>query len=407
MIVAAVCGQTSVWLKEMRRLWIARLILMALPVAGTAARDSPLYLAGLRLTPAAIDTSTSPADLEVHFTIGGCSPGPFYFEVGLADPLGIVAQRASASFTAAHSVAGSVRVTLPAHSSSGTWTVASAFAADGAGNSVTLDTQRITAAGFPTTFRVVSVVDNTPPKLDAISFAPLMIDTTLGPADVTVKLKATDDLSGVRLFEMSFRSPSGTDARTVRFDLSPGTAVAASKALTFPRFSESGTWTAGAVFLADAAGNTLVLDGEALAARGFTDTLTVLSVQDTIAPRLVAFDFSPIAIETNGSAVSVLLKFQIGDDLSGATTFQASFTSPSGHIILNGSARFMPTLSQTGAAAVVFPAGSEIGIWTVTSVFLADQAGNTATLTTSDLAEYGFPHQLTVANRPAQALRER
>ena len=42
------------------------------------------------------------------------------------------------------------------------------------------------------------IQDITPPTLTALSFTPTTINTATGPANVTVSLSATDDLSGVR-----------------------------------------------------------------------------------------------------------------------------------------------------------------------------------------------------------------
>jgi hypothetical protein len=278
--------------------------------------------------------------------------------------------------------------------------VARVFALDSAGNTLALDTDALAAAGLPTTLQVVSSVDNTAPKLDGLSFAPRAIDTRLGSAGITLNVMASDDLSGLRLFEATFVSPSGTATQRIRFDLTPAAVVNTSRTLTFPRFSEAGNWTLSAVFLADSAGNTLALDAEGLAAMGISETLTVESVQDTTPPRLAAFSLIPAETYTGDVAVKATVSFQVTDDLSGATAFQIGFSSPSGHIVQNAAASFAPSLSEAATATVVFPAGSESGIWTIAAVFLADAAGNTTTLTASDLAEHGFPHQLRISNRP-------
>ena len=51
--------------------------------------------------------------------------------------------------------------------------------------------------------------DVTPPTLTALSFTPTTINTTTGPAVVTVSVSATNDLSGVRPVIVNMVSPSG------------------------------------------------------------------------------------------------------------------------------------------------------------------------------------------------------
>jgi hypothetical protein len=389
-------------LGPMLRLSILFPALVLISGAGAASQETSLQLSALHFTPAVIDTSDGPAKVAIQFTITAASAGAVYFEISFADPLGTVAQRASVSFAPAHATTSSVSITFPVLSAPGNWKVADVFTSDADGNTLTLDTPAITAAGFPANLQVTSKGHDTPPKLDAIWLEPRSLDTRSGPADLTVNLHGTG-LSPLKFFEASFRSPSGTAVQRISFDLPLKTTVTASKKLTFPRFCEAGTWTLNAVFLADLAGDTLALDEQGLAASGFSASVEVVSAQDTAPPRVAAFAFTPTVINTSGTAANVTVSFQVADDLAGATTFQVAFVSPSGHTFQNASASFAPSLSQTGTATVVFPAESEPGSWTIASVFLADAAGNTASLTADNLTGSGFPSRLTVTKGPSAA----
>src|SRR5207244_483821 len=97
----------------------------------------------------------------------------------------------------------------------------------------------------------------------------------------------------------------------------------------FPPHSEPGQWTMTTVFLSDAVGNTLVLDGEGLAGLGFRTTLNVTSASDTTAPSLTSLRFTPQAIDTSEGPATVKVDFTAVDDLSGVNYVELSFLSPS------------------------------------------------------------------------------
>src|SRR5262249_39461404 len=100
------------------------------------------------------------------------------------------------------------------------------------------------------------IQDTTPPILTAFSFSPTTIDTSSGPARVTVSLSATDDLTGMAFVLVQFASPSGTQVRVAdTFTSAPATSFSTTLDVSFPQFSETGTWTVQGVVLDDAIGN--------------------------------------------------------------------------------------------------------------------------------------------------------
>src|SRR5262249_8726187 len=116
------------------------------------------------------------------------------------------------------------------------------------------------------------IQDVTPPTLTALSFAPTHINTATGPANVTVNLSATDDLSGVHTIYALFVSPSGRQSQiTTPVFVPPATHVSVTATASFPQFSETGTWRVDFVFVDDALGNDsgFSYDTTALAQLGF------------------------------------------------------------------------------------------------------------------------------------------
>ncbi len=204
------------------------------------------------------------------------------------------------------------------------------------------------------------------PSLTALSFTPTAINTSASPATVTVNFTSTDTFAGVFYFETAFVDPSGIFfQRTSKFLSPPRSPATDSVSIGFPQFSPPGAWTLAYVFLADTAGGSTFLGTGSIAAAGFPTALQVTSAVDTTPPNITAFSFTPASINTTAAAATVTVNFTLTDDLSGANTFQAVFTSPSGNQSQTASATFPAATTVTSSATATFPRFSEAGTWTV------------------------------------------
>ena len=356
----------------------------------------PPEVKSLRFTPETIQTGTKGADVTVDFTLSDDSSGVTFFEVTFIDPAGVMRRSATLKFAPTLSVTSSATITFPPFSTSGTWTLSQLFLSDAAGNTLVLGADALSGRGFPTRLEVVAVKDTTSPKLAALAFTPAQIDTSAGPADVRVDYTVTDDLSGVAYLELAFVNSSGIVRRggSVKFD--PLQSISRSMTVTFPTLSEAGLWTLSVVFLADAAGNSLMLNAEALAGMGIPTTLEVKSVSDTIRPALTALRIVPHSINIAGGPVTVKVEFTATDDLSGVKSVHVTFVSPSGAGKVSGSVVLIPAKVVTGSIDLRFPPESQRGQWTLAPVLLADAAGNTLVVGAEDLTRLGFQASLEV-----------
>jgi hypothetical protein len=352
-----------------------------------SARDtvSP-KLTVLEFSPAQIDTSAGPAEVKVTYTATDDLAGVNYIELSFVSPSGAARRGGSAKFRATLSESNSMTVTFPPHSEPGEWSLSSVFLADAAGNTLVLNADGVVKLGFRTALDVKSATDTTPPSLTGLHFAPDAIDSSQGPAVVQVDFTATDDRSGVNYIELGFLSPSGSirQAGSARFD--PAQSVSRSMTVTFPRFSEAGQWTLNSVFLADAAGNTLVLDAEGVQRAGIRAKLEMKTTPDTIPPSLTSLRFDPEAIDTRRGPASVKVDFTATDDLSGVRSFEVVLESPSGSAKHGASAVFAPATNINESVRVTFPRSSEAGIWKLRSIVVGDAAGNTLVLDAEALA---------------------
>jgi hypothetical protein len=257
---------------------------------------------------------------------------------------------------------------------------------------------RTLLAGLVLTGLAFGSDDTTPPELKSLRFTPDTIDTSRSVAEVTLSFSVTDDASGATYFEVTFMDPSGGLRRTASTKFAPTLAATNSVKITFPRFSDSGTWTLSQVFLSDAAGNTLSLDADDINGRGIPSRLEVRSAKDTISPKLTALNF-PAEIDTSTGPAVVKVNYAATDDLSGVSYFELSFSSPSGSI-KNASAKFEPAESVSSSVGLTFPVLSEPGEWTLSTVFVADAAGNTLVLNAADVSTLGFRTALQVKSAP-------
>jgi Bacterial Ig-like domain len=381
------------------RAFLLLTLAVVLPGLALAGDDTtPPELKSLRFTPAIVDTSAGTAEVTLSYAVTDDASGVNYFEATFVDASGAFRQSASAKFAPTLAATNSVKVSFPQFCNSGTWTLNHVFLSDAAGNTLILDEDGLSGRGLPTRLEVKSVRDTVSPRLTALEFSPAQIDTSTGPVDVKVNYTATDDLSGVVYIELSFVGPSGVARQggSARFRavLSESNSITA----TFPPHSEPGEWTLSHVFLADAAGNTLVLDKDGVTQLGFRTALGVKSASDTTPPRLTDFRFAPEGIDTSRGPGTVKVDFTATDDLSGVNYLELSFVSPAGNVRYGGSAKFDPAQSVSKSIAVTFPQLCEAGQWTLNSVFLSDAAGNTQILNAEGLAGLGFRTALQVTS---------
>ena len=246
--------------------------------------------------------------------------------------------------------------------------------------------------------------DVTAPELVEFDFDPKTIDVTGGPAQVTVTVRITDDLSGLDFCKVRFHSPSQAQSGTVF--LTAGNRLSGDALdgvyendLSFPQFSESGIWFVDLVFCTDAVGNNLTLREPDLLG-SFPTKLEVFSVLDVDPPELVEFDFDPKTIDVTGGPAQVTVTVRITDDLSGLDFCKVRFHSPSqaqsGTVFLTAGNRLSgDALDGVYENDLSFPQFSESGIWFVDLVFCTDAVGNNLTLREPDLLG-SFPTELIV-----------
>jgi hypothetical protein len=219
---------------------------------------------------------------------------------------------------------------------------------------------------------------------------------------VTFTARITDALSGVSYWCVELFSQSGQQAQGQCFFEGPVSGDANNGTfqgtLTLPQYAEQGQWRVFRVTLFDRAGNWLALSGNELEMAGFPTALTVNSMQDTAAPTLEGFDFSPDMVDTSSSPASVTFTARITDALSGVSYWCVELFSQSGQQA-QGQCFFEGPVSGdlnngTFQGTLTLPQYAEQGQWRVFRVTLFDRVGNWLALSADQLAALSFPTEL-------------
>lgn len=262
--------------------------------------------------------------------------------------------------------------------------------------------------------------DATAPVLASFDFTPRSVDVSNSAKTVTFTAEIIDEQGGSGVSSQScyveFFSPDSSQSFFVRLDAEhriSGNAQSGRYQFvqTIQAHAAAGSWTSVA-WISDVSGNKRSYSSAALSALGFPSTLVVVSaVSDTSPPQLAAFDFTPKTVDVSASAQTITVTARLVD-ASGAGTYvrqsQPStviFRSPSGQYvdaIFDGAHPYTGTAQDgTYREAMVIPAHSEAGTWTVETVLLIDTLLNQKRIGPGTLAALGFPTSFTVISTGA------
>jgi hypothetical protein len=410
------------------RLSTALLVTVLFWVPGYAQSDTqPAQLVGLTFSPSNVDVTSSPQTVTFMLHLTDNLSGLADVSVSLRSPSGLQ-NPSGVVFPPVGTVDAilAVPVEIQRYSEPGTWTVASVFLTDRAGNVSILATAALSAAGFPTAFTVADAnPDLVAPQLTAITMSPNPVDVSSTAATITVDASFTDALSGfstgnqLTLFDFWIASPSGNQSRFVsilQWVLVSGTANNGIWRASFnmPRYSEPGLWQIAQLRTRDATGNThLYLGGELDTLLGASRNLSVTSSPaDVTPPILTGLTLTPSFINTSLGPQTVQVGFSMTDDLAGVGFWPdtphislaagASFRSPSGAQFVRTIATFSNAPPIVGTPLngvwqfnVTFRQFSEEGTWQV-SVSLRDFVRNLLNLSTQQLDGLGIAHTINV-----------
>jgi hypothetical protein len=363
-------------------------VLATTSVAGATADSTPPVLVSFTITPTTIDTSAGPATITATGAITDDASGLRSMTVTWASPGDL--EEINTSFFPVDRVSGTATdgvyvaaMTLPTSSVGGTWTIKSASLQDVAFNQRDLTDADFAAAGFDHNFTNTGSGDTQPVTIESFTLSPRTIDTTTDVATIHALAHIVDNQTGLRRFDVLFRSPRGD--QDAPFAFFPSSLVSGTPTdgwyeatFTFPKYSKSGTWRVLQANATDLAFNFVSWDGDAFAAAGYDASFVNEGQEDAAAPEVLSFTIEDRTVDATSGPATLVANAHITDDLSGFERLTVLFESSSGFgaffpffaadrvsgTSTDGWYRTTSTLAQ----------GATLGTWHMVSANLQDNA---------------------------------
>lgn len=359
-------------------------------------------------TPITIDVSSSDQNVLFTFRITDDLSGFYSCSFGMKSPSGTQARRGT--IWPSHRINGDefdgtyeYTLTFPHLSEGGIWYVDYISIHDVVGNRLDLDSNDLNAMGFISELLITGGgEDLVPPILALFDFNPKTIDVSTGDQFVTFKIRVIDELSG--FYSSSFTIESSTGRQSRRGTIWPSRIISGDEHdgiyeynLKIVQYTENVTWHVTYLSVYDKVGNRITLTESGLKTLGFPTELNVVSDPDDITvPEVVDFSFAPLAIDTRAGPQFVTFTLHATDDLSSFYSSSFQIISPSGTQAKSGT--FWPTHLIAGDEmdgvyqyTITIPQYSEIGLWYVSYLTIADDVWNQKIYRTNDLINMGVP----------------
>lgn len=244
--------------------------------------------------------------------------------------------------------------------------------------------------------------DFQPPAMQAFNILTPVIDIDTAPTSSKARfaLTALDNAAGIAAVDVKLVSPSGAELEThVPVTGAPKVLYAEFDSSVFSRYAEAGVWAVAELSITDVRGHMLLLSQTDLQARGFDNVLTVVNtLGDAAVPTLDLFDvLTPTVDLTTGDTVAQF-RVDASDTPAGIGRINVRLESPSGEnyrwaeTTLSGNQNSVSVNIDTN----VFDPYAEQGVWTVSELEIADEAGNKRIYATTDLTGSGYPVSVAV-----------
>jgi RTX calcium-binding nonapeptide repeat (4 copies) len=305
--------------------------------------------------------------------------------------------------------------TVVAAPQSGLYKLESVALTDRQGNSGVF-TATESDGGFGPGVEVFAGPDEEGPQLLDFTISPSVVDTSAGPTTVTMTAHVTDPLAGARQVGPSFDIPSQKPVFIIGGRYGVGMALTEGNLhygiwtaqVELPQYAAPGPYEIGRFDLYDRIGEHRYLDPEELEAAGFPVSFQVAPPGDSQPPQIAHFGIARPVLHTASGEDEVVFILEASDNLSGIdpeeffSFVNVIFVEPGGppgwHNAM-ASLRFSGT-DRDGVWKVTgtLPADAPFGTYSVSSVEVADRAGNTAELSGETLADTGW--DLTFENAP-------
>jgi hypothetical protein len=258
---------------------------------------------------------------------------------------------------------------------------------DAAGNIQSWHGQTLAENGYIGYISIISNHDAAEPVVESLTLSSTTADVTTQERSINVSIVANDSASGILGTALIFSLISSNQG-SEQWD---GT-------VRIPQYIEDGFWEAR-LLVYDRAGNTAYMEGAELAAAGYSDGITVTSVEDVTGPVIHSVSFSPDAVNVSESEQTVTNTVTLSDDLSGVIGVGVVLSPPSGSGYELRASFQMHTTNNDGTitwtSTFTIPTTANIGEWKA-HVIASDAVGNVGYMNTQQLIDANFEHAILV-----------
>eukprot|EP00054_Salpingoeca_dolichothecata_P015693 m.90913 g.90913 ORF g.90913 m.90913 type:complete len:5352 (+) comp21611_c0_seq1:3-16058(+) len=376
--------------------------------------DSAPEILGLELSPKTVNTSQAAVKLSVAVSYLDDVSGVLWCQFRLKAPTNkifTVTMYVDSHLRDGDKIMGNVTgvITLPQHSPEGFYALDYVRCRDNVNKYTYLYNNALHDIGLDSSFGVNQVApgDENGPEILDVNFSPKSFSTKTDSATITFSVSMQDNLSGVTSCQVSYYLPESSSSTSVTLNnLVSGSATRGvmSGSRSLARWSPKGAYRIYRVGCVDALGLWTFLDPTVLG-KSVTDLqFTQTANGDSNPPKITAFKFSPVSINTASGSATLSYTFGFTDDASGVTQCRVQLEPPAG---TSGNS-ITDTQSFSGSAAISgtatkgqlrgtmhFPQYSLKGKWTIDYLRCRDASGKYGYVYASSLPSFINPSFVT------------
>jgi len=354
-------------------------------------------LIGFSIATPIVDLANGNTVVSYHMSLLDNASGIRRVRVSLLSPTGVfvTTSRSFSDYPLLTAIKLDTEV-LSEFSEQGTWEIATITLFDQAGNRLNINTADLTAANLPTKIQVNNPNgDTTAPTLESFSIVSDYVYPGTADDKMIVDLMVSDDASGTSSARVDFISASGilvSASATLAINATEPSLIRLNTGV-LSQYLEDGIWTVFSLLLVDSAGNSAQVVDQ-LASQGFATTLLVTNpLSDAIKPTLQAFSIiSNQVYPANGDA---RMRFSVttSDNQAGIEKIRIDITGPSGQVMTawGSYTSGFPLTTTAEVSTSVLSTLLEAGTWSVTTVEIFDNAGNSFLVNKTYLSSQGYP----------------
>jgi|AntRauTorckE5430_2_1112549.scaffolds.fasta_scaffold02613_3 hypothetical protein len=352
-------------------------------------------LIGLEIIPQIVDLSSGPQIVTIRISATDNISG-----IRFAGQI-VRYQDGSTSFEGGRLISGNVndgvwetQLTIPQGTQNGTAVISSILLNDFVQNQYQPSTAEISALGFDVDFEIIgSNTDEVRPELIGLEIFPQIVDLSDGPQIVTIRLSATDNISGIRFAGQIVRYQGGATSfeggRLISGTVNDGVWETQ---LTIPQGTQNGTAIISSILLNDFVQNQYQPSTAEISALGFDIDFEIIGSNiDEIRPELVGLEIFPQIVDLSDGPQTVTIRLSATDNISGIRfagqiiRYQGGSTSFEGGRLISGNVN-----DGVWETQLTIPQGTPSGTAVISSILLNDFVQNQYQPSTAEILTLGF-----------------